>query len=330
MNWEQRVLEVDGGDYLTSIMALIRQQTREWPALRDSVEALERAQLKKFLVKESEVCVQYNPGRIISTSAKVDAQTISKRPCFLCLENLPPEEKAIPFQREYMTLCNPFPILPGHLVISSRTHTPQTIIGNFLTFLDLTRDLGEGWFTLYNGPRCGASAPDHLHFQACRYEKLPIMADLARWRRFFVLETPSVNTFIMEGHPLNSLIGRGSDREALVQWFEQVMDSLSRVTGSKEEPMINVVAIYEQEEWAVVCYPRARHRPTSYDAEGEAKLTVSPAAIDLSGLVIVPREDHFQRINHKDLERIFGEVTLDNQQFQELNDLLMKDLHAKN
>jgi ATP adenylyltransferase/5',5'''-P-1,P-4-tetraphosphate phosphorylase II len=330
MNWEQRVLEGSWGDYPEAVEALIRQQMQTWPALREAVEALERAQLRNFVVKNSEVQTQYNPKRIISTSAKVDAQTISKRPCFLCVENLPPEERGIPFQRDFMTLCNPFPILPGHLVVASRSHTPQTIQGNFLSFLELTRSLGEGWFTLYNGPRCGASAPDHLHFQACRYEKLPIMADLARWLHFFLLDTQPVNTFIMEGHRLNSLVGRGPDIDAIADWFDQVMRSLSAVTRSEEEePMINVVAIYEQEEWAIVCYPRSRHRPSCYDAEGDARFTVSPAAIDLSGLLIVPQEDHFQRINQKDIERIYAEVTLDHPRFQELTDHLMKNQNAK-
>src|SRR5262249_54837734 len=139
MGWEERILATDTMDFRSRIQALIRQQLETWPMLREAVAGLDDVEYKKLSVKGSEGFAQYNPKRIVSTAAKVDAATIKQRPCFLCVENLPAEEKGIPFGRTFIVLCNPFPVLRSHLVLSSRTHTPQTIEGNLTTLLDFAR-----------------------------------------------------------------------------------------------------------------------------------------------------------------------------------------------
>src|SRR5262249_1876716 len=107
---------------------------------------------------------------------------------------------------------------------------------------------------------------------------------------------------------LNALIARSANREALMGWAEKQLRSLSRGEQT-EEPMINLVAAFSGTRWTLICYRRSRHRPLCYDAEREAKLTVSPAAIDLSGVLVVPNPDHFARITARDVERIYMEVT---------------------
>ena len=162
MSWNDRLLSADelsgyglppeGGTTNALAKALLRQQIETWPMLREAVAALSQASYKEFCVKGAIVFAQFNPARIVSTAAKVDAAAISQRPCFLCADNLPPEEKGIAFGERFVVLCNPFPVLPEHLVIASREHTPQAIDGNFGAMLDLARELGEDWFVLYNGP----------------------------------------------------------------------------------------------------------------------------------------------------------------------------------
>jgi hypothetical protein len=327
VNWEERIIGdaelkhfIKAGnitDYRTRVKALLAQQQETWPMLRQAAADFSEIEYKKLIVKGSEVFAQFNPKRIVSTAAPVDQAAIKQRPCFLCVENLPPEEKGISFGEELVVLCNPFPVLRDHLVISSRRHVPQTIRGNFDRQLDLTLELGDKWFTIYNGPRCGASAPDHLHFQACSREILPLIREIEDWDRQIILKTGSIELYTLQNYRLNLIVARSEDRAALIKWFDAALNSLAQVTASSEEPMINLVVTYENGKWMAIVFPRGRHRPSSYDAEGNAKLTVSPAAIDLSGVLVVPRPDHFARISAHDVERIYAEVTLDDERFVE-------------
>lgn len=305
-------------DFHARVRALIQQQRTTWPALLSAVAALTRAQSKKFGVKGSEVFVQFNPARIVSTAAKVDAASIKERPCFLCAANLPAAEQGIAFGDEYVVLCNPFPVLKDHLVISARTHTPQAIHGNFGALLDLTAGLGAEFFTLYNGPACGASAPDHLHFQACSRELLPVARDVEVWERRRVSREENCEVFTLPGYRLNLLVARGAGRAALVEWFERTLARLAAVTEAAAEPLLNLVVTYDAHGWTVYLYPRSKHRPACYFAEGEQKLTISPAGIDLSGVVVVPDPQHFARVTAGDIEAIYAEVTLDDVRFARL------------
>ena len=305
-------------NFLSRVKALLSQQEETWPMLREAVAGLADMQYRKLSVKGSEVFVQFNPKRIVSTAARVDSETIKSRPCFLCAENLPPEEKGIAFGEEFVVLCNPFPVLKNHLVIAARRHLPQTIEGQCGALLNLARELGSEWFAIYNGPRCGASAPDHLHFQACSREIFPIIADVNNWDRQAVLKAGMIKTFTLRDYRLKILVARSREREALSGWFERVVGRLAAVTRSSEEPMLNLVATCDDGEWTLIVFPRGRHRPSCYDAEGAAKLTVSPAAIDLAGVMVVPEPDHFARIGAADVEQIYAEVTLDDERFGRL------------
>jgi hypothetical protein len=327
MNWEERIIgdaELEHffsagsvRNYRARVRAFLAQQQEAWPMLRRAVASLSEVEYKKLFVKGSQVLAQFNPERIVSTSAPVDQAAINQRPCFLCVENLPPEEKGIPYGEDLIVLCNPFPVLRDHLVISSRRHIPQTVVGNLDGQLDLTLELGDEWFTIYNGPRCGASAPDHLHFQACSREILPLIREIELWDRQIVLQSGAIELFTLKNYRLNLIVARSRDRAALIKWFNPALKRLAEVTGSSEEPMINLVVTYENGKWTVIVFPRGKHRPSSYDAEGDAKLTVSPAAIDLSGVLVVPRPDHFARITAHDVEKIYAEVTLDDERFLE-------------
>lgn len=324
MTWESRLLSTEdlsgfvisplAGITDESAKALIQQQIATWPMLREATAALDQVSYKTFSVKGSKVFAQFNAARIVSTAAKVDAATISKRPCFLCADNLPPEEKGIAFGDRFVVLCNPFPVLRNHLVISAREHTPQAIEGNFGAMLDLAQDLGESWFVLYNGPRCGASAPDHFHFQACSRAEVPLFDDFDFWLQRNSNETGYV---VNHNYRFNLMACGGNEREKLIDRFERTIGYLAGVTNSSDEPMLNLIATFQNGQWTVFILPRGKHRPVAYDAEGDAKLTISPAAIDLAGVVVVPQPDHFARVTAGALEAIFTEVGLSDDQLIE-------------
>ncbi len=325
MSWNDRIigdaelqpyLKKAAPDFRARSQALIAQQVDAWPMLRAAVVGLAEVESKKLSVKGSEVFAQFNPDRIVSTAARVDAATIDQRPCFLCVENLPPQEKGIAFGFDFVELCNPFPVLKNHLVIAARRHTPQIIEGNFGILLDLAKELGDEWFALYNGPKCGASAPDHLHFQACSRELPPIIHDIERWDRRAIIETKTIEAFTLRNYRINLLTVRGRDRGELIDWFDFALHHLTETTDASAEPMINLIATCDDGRWTVIVFPRGKHRPSRYDAEGDAKLMVSPAAIDLAGVLVVPQQEHFARITGPDVEQVYAEVTLNNSQFE--------------
>src|SRR5215813_13774693 len=306
MSWKERVIEVEElwpylpdksrPDFRGLAEGLAEQQLATWPMLRDAVVGLARVEYKRLSARGSEVLAQFNPQRIVSTAARVDAAAIKQRPCFLCAENLPPEERGTAFGAEFVALYNPFPVLPRHLVITSRRHIPQTIEGNFGTLLELSLNLGGEFFVVYNGAACGASAPDHLHFQACERGRLPIVREIESWEKRIFSDDSLIEIFTLKNYRLNALIARGNDREALIEWFDRALRLLAEVTGAQAEPMINLVVTRDGDRWTVIVFPRDKHRPDRYFAEGPAKLTVSPAAIDLAGVLVVPQPDHFAKI----------------------------------
>lgn len=325
MNWKERIVGVEElrpylstesePDFRRLVEGLAEQQLATWPALRDAVAGLARVEYKRLRARGSEILAQFNPQRIVSTAAKVDAATIGRRPCFLCAENLPPEERGVAFGEDFVALYNPFPVLPRHLVIASRRHVPQTIEGDFGTPLDLASELGDEFFVVYNGPACGASAPDHLHFQACERQSAPIIREIETWERRNLSNDSGLETFALKDYRVNALIARGADRVALIEWFDRALRRLAEATGAASEPMINLVVTRDGARWTVIIFPRGKHRPDRYFAEGDAKLTVSPAAIDLAGVLVMPQPDHFAKITSQDAEEIYAEVTLDGEVF---------------
>ena len=273
---------------------LISSQSLEWPALARGLEGLRESRMRSERVLGREVLVRHIPHRIKSTTAVVDAVSVAQRKCFLCPANLDPEEKGIPFDSGFTLYCNPFPILRKHLTIVHADHRPQRIAGQFGTFLRLARALPDS-FIIYNGPQCGASAPDHLHFQSCSREVFPIERDA------------------LDGYVPRVFSFRGGDVDALVARLESMMEVLSTVTQAPPEPMINIAAWFSADLWTVLVFPRGKHRPRVYETK---ELTVSPATIDLCGVFVVPVPGDYEKIRGIDIERIFDEVTVSAELFQ--------------
>jgi hypothetical protein len=279
---------------VSDVDRLLESQAAVWPALTRGLQGLRETQTRVERVFGRDVFVRHIPHRIKSTTAPVDFISVSQRPCFLCPMHLDPEEQGIPFNAEFTLYCNPFPILERHLTIVHVNHRLQRIAGQFGVFLELAKALPDS-FMIYNGPECGASAPDHLHFQSCSRKIFPIEHDNH--------ETYMPRVFILRD--------RESDR--LVSRLDALVEALRDVTAPSFEPMINVAGWFAGDEWSVFVFPRGKHRPRVFET---GELTVSPATIDLSGVFVVPKPEDFAKIRGADIEKIFAEITLPAEQFE--------------
>ena len=282
---------------------LFRQQISSWPLLARGVEACSKALTRSLNVNGYDIFVRHIPHRIASTTAAVDRDSIEKRPCFLCASNLPPEEKGLPFDSEFTAYCNPYPILDGHLTIVHRDHRPQRIHDHLDSMLRFAERL-PGFFLIYNGPDCGASAPDHLHFQACRRTLFPIEHDLKKAKGGTI-----------PNYARNVLVLQDADLERLRMRVESAIRKLNDISPRPNEPMLNLAAFFEAAVWTVLLFPRSKHRPAVFHS---GELTVSPATIDLCGIVVAPLLKDYERMSADQIRAVFEEVTLDAAAFRQL------------
>ena len=294
--------------YSDQIDKLFSEQLREWELARTNYSQLEKVRIRKFSFGTFEVLVQYNPERIRSSSAKVDAKSIGDRPCFLCAKNRPPEQRGIDLDNNLTILVNPFPIFKRHLTIPSELHTDQRIGNNFDTMLSLAEAMPL--FTVfYNGPQCGASAPDHLHFQAGNIGFMPVENDFLSGRHPKLLSSDQgMEIWKWESYLRGIITLKGNDRKKLVRVFDRLFDRLSETQPGRPEPMLNILTGYSRDEWTIHIIPRKQHRPRQFFAEGDNQILISPAAVDLGGVIITPREEDFLRITKDDIEDIFRQV----------------------
>jgi len=299
---------------------LLQQQRSTWEMLRSGYESLARVQTRQFRLGGYQVRVQFNPGRLTSSAARVDDRSIRERKCFLCLRNLPEQQRGIRYGERFMILCNPFPIFPEHFTIPHVDHVPQRIDGEIGTMLGLARDLAPRYTVFYNGPRCGASAPDHLHLQAGTRQFMPIEGQYARLRAECGEEVASQETakiFAIDGGERRFVAVEGTDAAGVERAVREYLRVLQEITADAEEPMINVIVWYESSQWTVLIFPRAKHRPSFYFAEGDDRLLISPAAVDLGGVSITPVEADFRKVRHDHIATMYHEVLLSKSEFAE-------------
>ncbi|MDR1004458.1 MAG: DUF4922 domain-containing protein [Prevotellaceae bacterium] len=271
------------------------EQLDEWQTARDNYAALARMRTRSLLVDDVLYKVQFNPARIGSTAAQTDARSIGARPCFLCRAHRPPEQRSLSgVLGKYEILVNPYPIFPRHLTIPLMKHRPQSLVeeGAGIRFGDLLTlaKLLPAFTLFYNGARSGASAPDHLHFQAGSRGVLPI--EEARYRSRFEQHARFIDT---------------DSKEEAIARFSELFRSL-RVSQEGAEPMLNILCWYHDGQWTVSLFPRKKFRPACYHATGSAQLLCSPAAVEMGGLIILPRAEDFEKITATDIHHIIREV----------------------
>jgi len=320
---DQLVLSfVEKNNYSEAAARLSEIQKKHWPMLNAGFKSLETVKSKSFQFDGYKIKAQFNAGRMTSTSAKVDPKSISERKCFLCLENLPAEQKGILYNDNYIILCNPFPIFPAHFTLTHKEHTPQRIIDAFSDMLDLSKDLSKHYSVIYNGPRCGASAPDHLHFQAGNKFFMTIDDEFHQIKNEYgkvIYEDDDLSFYAIDDGVRKFVSIESLDKELVVKTFNKFYKTYSELMNEEQEPMINLVSFYEEEYgWRVIIFLRAKHRPAIFFAEDESKMFVSPAAIDLGGVCVFPREEDFYRITKELITDIFKEVFIDAEKLDSL------------
>jgi len=296
-------------DYSKSVEDLFVSQTTEWDLARANYKQLENVKTRSISFNKFELLVQFNPGRITSSAAKVDTKSIEARPCFLCEKNRPEQQQGLPFETGMTILVNPFPIFKKHLTIVADSHTDQRISGNISTMLALARELPE-YHIFYNGPQCGASAPDHLHFQAGNKGFLPIEKDFSDGRACSQLRIKTgIEQWQWTGYFRGIITLKSTSDEKLISAFYAFYTRFADAQPERPEPMLNILASYCNGEWIIHIIPRKLHRPSQFFAEGDEKILLSPASVDMGGVIITPREEDFVKISKPDLTDIFSQVT---------------------
>ena len=289
---------------------LFEQQLSVWEMARNNFEGLKTVQIREFNFDGFGVKVQFNPARMVSSGAKVDAKTIAQRKCFLCAANRPEVQRGIEW-RDYDILINPFPIFTRHLTIPRREHVDQRLVPYISDMFDLARELPD-FVVFYNGPKCGASAPDHMHFQAGNADFLPLVSDYFNLKAkgkctkqctIDVADVYTIDNYLRVVYCIES-----ADAEALRQAFMKLYNSW--VKEEEVEPMMNVVCLYRDGKWYLFVIPRGAFRPWQYTAEGDKQLLVSPATVEVSGLFITPVKEHFERITKEDVVDILSQCTI--------------------
>ena len=317
--------------------AFTRQQLEQWEEARTRHEQLEQVLTRQLDVADMTLTAQHNPARIVSTGADISAKAIAERPCFLCNMNRPAAQGSMAIERHFQLLVNPYPILPGHLTIPTRHHVPQLILPYIVQLREMAWN-NPGYIFFYNGAMCGASAPDHAHFQAGKRGVVPIERD---WKNYEIgmqklypqAQQPDLEEEVEElvnAHnncglyllksyacPVLVIRTRPSQRPCLL--FERLYKALP-IPAGEAEPRMNVMAWHQQwnagreDEVIILVFPRKKHRPNCYHAQGDAQLMVSPGALDMGGLLILPRHEDYERITAQQAASILAEVTMNEEE----------------
>lgn len=289
---------------MINILSEVRDhQLQLWPLAQKNYVNLAKVERRSFEIGGLKGAIQHNPDRIVSTGAKIDKEAIAKRPCFLCAANRPPEQLSEEILPGWEFLINPFPIFPLHFTIASTQHIPQEKIP--VDAIAMAEKL-RGMCVFFNGARAGASAPDHLHCQAVMTSELPLMTYLEDGG------DPALLPFKVDYRVISP------DDAGLVAMSE-ILDvkGVDKVTNLPDKDLVNAYFWMGKDGYLrIAVVPRSAHRPDCYPY-GKAdyqrpEFMISPGAIDMAGIIVVPRADDFQALSHSDIKKIFSDVSLPN------------------
>jgi len=296
-------------DYSKTVNRLITRQLRDWDVAKRNYLALDEVSTRRLQLGDSTVVLQFNPERRRSSAAAIDKKSLSKRNCFLCTEHQPARQKSILWGDHYKIQVNPYPIFKRHLTIADMRHVPQRLADRVGDMLQLAQALPE-FVVFYNGPRCGASAPDHMHFQAGSKGEMPLCDELLHATTTLLADSDEgfigyVDTLGRSLFTIETSTLRAAERYAL-----RLLDLLP-VPDGDEEPMVNVLCWWNQTDrvWHLVVFPRRKHRPACY-GEGEGRLMISPASVDMGGLWAVPEEKDFNALTAEQVKALFDELCM--------------------
>ena len=305
------------------LMRFFNRQLEKWDDARQRYQDLRNVKTRELTVGTSTMKVQFNPARIVSTGAKIDKQTLAERPCFLCEQNRPKEQVKKSIDAQYDLLVNPYPILPIHFTIPSVKHEPQLIRNSYSEIHKLLTEY-PSMMVFYNGPKCGASAPDHAHFQAGTSGILPLQM---AWQRLSRNLTPILDLNAEEGislieeYPCPALLIHSKSEYSDEQLFIRLYEALP-VPECEPEPMLNIISWRHDTDYYSVVFPRKKHRPDCYYAEGCNQYIISPGALDMAGFIVTPRKEDFDRLTPEIAFSILNEVSLSQEELKQVIDRL--------
>ena len=302
-----------------NIRAFFTHQLDTWDEIRQRYEVLKHVGLKQLGHRQ----LQYNPARMVSTGAQIDRQTIAQRACFLCEKNRPEEQLTIDLGDDFELMVNPFPVLPMHFTIVRKTHVPQTILENY-TEIHRLLELFPELFVFYNGPMSGASAPDHMHFQAGIGQELPLMTvlrKLEKEQQVLIKQGNGSSLSMFNSVSFNAFVIKSKAQETEMTLFKQLY-AVMPVREGEKEPRMNIVAWRDGSEDVIVVLPRDNHRPACYFEEGDRRMVISPGALDMAGLIITPREEDFNRMSEDKLISILKEVSIKEKDMENIKEKL--------
>ena len=301
------------------LMRFFNRQLEKWDDARRRYQDLRNVKTRELQLGASTFKVQFNPARIVSTGAKIDKQTLAERPCFLCEQNRPKEQVKKNFDGQYDFLVNPFPILPVHFTIPSAKHEPQLIRQSYGEIHKLLSEY-PNIMVFYNGPKCGASAPDHAHFQAGTSDVLPLQMAWQRLSRNLkpILKLNNEDSIsLIEEYPSPALLIHSKSEYGDEQLFIRLYEALPLPEG-EPEPMLNIVSWRNDSDYYSVVFPRKKHRPDCYYAEGSDQYIISPGALDMAGFIVTPRKEDFERLTPEIAYSILNEVSLSPDELQQV------------
>ena len=299
------------------LQRFFNRQLEKWEAARQRYHDLRSAKTRELAVGAYSIQVQWNPARMVSTGAKMDQKTIAERPCFLCEKNRPKEQIKKEVDGQYELLVNPFPILQQHFTIPSLKHQPQRILESYGEIHKLLEEYPE-MMVFYNGPQCGASAPDHAHFQAGTSGLLPLQMSWQRLSRnltTLVSLNDDEDISMIDDYPCTALLIRSRSQYGDEQLFRRLYEALP---ATEPEPMMNIVAWRCNDDFLAVVFPRTEHRPDCYYKEGNEQFIISPGALDMAGFIITPRQEDYERLTPEIALGILDEITLKGDALQQL------------
>ncbi|MBQ9555470.1 MAG: DUF4922 domain-containing protein [Muribaculaceae bacterium] len=299
-------------DYSRVVDRLITRQLRDWDVAGRNYAALGQVAVRTLQLGESTIRLQYNPERRRSSAAAIDVQSLRQRDCFLCSEHQPARQKAILWGDHYKIQVNPYPIFARHLTIADLRHVPQHLAGRVGDMLQLACEL-PGFVVFYNGPQCGASAPDHAHFQAGAKGGMPLCDEIVHATTHLLADGDEGFIGYVDALGRSLFTIETSTRRAAERYALRLLDLLPVPRGASE-PMVNVLCWWDETDraWRMAFFPRRKHRPACYGA-GEGQLLLSPASTEMGGLWAVPVEDDFNSLTPERIQALYNELCMSRQ-----------------
>lgn len=303
---------------LKEIKNFTDNQKKDWDLANKNYLQLANVKTKSFSINGNRILAQFNPERIKSTTAAVDKTSIAKRKCFLCKENRPKEQKDFIINSNYNLLVNPFPIFETHFTICFNDHKSQLIQPNLDDLIEIISKIEKAYTIFYNGPECGASAPDHMHFQACHSSVLPIEGEFYSKKKFSKLQIRKndVEINFIDDSLRKYISFEFSSPQSIKSELTKIISILNRFDNSELEPKLNLISFYNKTK-TVLVIPREVHRPGFY-FDKEDELLISPASVDMGGIVICPREIDFNVLGEDKIAQMFNEVCYSEEKFEKL------------